>query len=118
MDGRRMTDHLAAARPAQPAGVDRRTARSHPLPAGYDNGQTRCPWPGAYSGRGNPPLTSIGLGGAAVATRLLHRGYHGRRQPPPLLRARQDRETIGSCGRIPVSELDDLTETDSGAWEG
>jgi len=70
-----------------------------------------------YSGRGNPPLTSIGLGqAAAVATRLAPSSDITAVVQLTAVRARQTAETIGSAVGIRSAKLDDLTETDFGAW--
>jgi broad specificity phosphatase PhoE len=113
-----MTDRLAAAQTGPPAawtgavGTPTRCLLVR-------HGQTAMSVARRYSGRGNPPLTSIGLGqAAAVAARLAASSDITAVVSSPLLRARQTADAIGSAVGIPVSELDDLTETDFGAWEG
>jgi broad specificity phosphatase PhoE len=83
------------------------------------HGQTEMSLGRRYSGRGNPPLTTIGLGQAsAVADRLGSTSDISVVLSSPLRRARQTADAVGAATGVSVVELDDLTETDFGAWEG
>jgi ribonuclease H / adenosylcobalamin/alpha-ribazole phosphatase len=113
-----MSDRLAAAQTGPPAAWTGATG----TPTRFllvRHGQTHMSVGRRYSGRGNPPLTSIGLDqAAAVAARLASSSDITAVVSSPLLRARQTADAIGEAVGVPVSELDDLTETDFGAWEG
>ena len=115
-----MSDDLAAAQTGPPAAWTGATG----TPTRFllvRHGQTALSVARRYSGRGNPPLTSIGLRQAAcVAARLASSSSSDITAvvSSPLQRARQTADTIGLAADVPVSELDDLTETDFGAWEG
>jgi probable phosphoglycerate mutase len=113
-----VTDHLAAAQTGPPAAWTGAVG----MPTRFllvRHGQTALSVARRYSGRGNPPLTSIGLGqAAAVAARLASLSDITAVVSSPLLRARQTADAIGLAAGVPVAELDDLTETDFGAWEG
>lgn len=83
------------------------------------HGQTELSVGRRYSGRGNPPLTETGLRQAAAAARRLTRfGDLSAVLTSPLIRARQTADAVGAVTGAKVVELDDLTETDFGAWEG
>jgi ribonuclease H / adenosylcobalamin/alpha-ribazole phosphatase len=112
-----MTDHLAAAQTGPPAAWTGATGTPTRCLL-VRHGQTALSVARRYSGRGNPPLTPIGLDQvAAVATRLASVDITAV-VSSPLLRARQTADAIGRATGVPVSELDDLTETDFGEWEG
>jgi broad specificity phosphatase PhoE len=83
------------------------------------HGQTVMSAARRYSGRGNPELTPAGLRqAAAVAERLAKVPDIAAVITSPLGRARQTADRIARSTGVPVTELDDLTETDFGAWEG
>lgn len=84
------------------------------------HGQTALSAARRYSGRGNPPLTEIGLTQAsAIANRLATTTPIPEAiLSSPLGRARQTADAISATTDAPVTELADLTETDFGAWEG
>jgi broad specificity phosphatase PhoE len=86
------------------------------------HGQTQLSVHRRYSGRGNPPLTDTGLRQAAAAADRLA-GPAGLGEiaavlTSPLGRARQTADAVAKATGVPVTELDDLTETDFGEWEG
>jgi probable phosphoglycerate mutase len=83
------------------------------------HGQTALSAARRYSGRGNPPLTELGLAQAsAIADRLAATADIAAVLTSPLGRARQTADAISKATNAPVTELADLTETDFGAWEG
>ena len=83
------------------------------------HGQTELSAARRYSGRGNPPLTETGLAQAkAIAARLGEVDGITAILSSPLARARHTADAISTTTGAPVQELDDLTETDFGAWEG
>jgi broad specificity phosphatase PhoE len=83
------------------------------------HGETELSVGHRYSGRGNPPLTETGLRQAdAAARRLTGFGDLAAVLTSPLARARQTADAVGAATGTEVAELDDLTETDFGAWEG
>jgi ribonuclease H / adenosylcobalamin/alpha-ribazole phosphatase len=83
------------------------------------HGQTALSVARRYSGRGNPDLTPTGVRqAAAIATRMAAVPDIRAVITSPLSRARQTAEAIGAATGAPVTDLDDLTETDFGAWEG
>jgi len=83
------------------------------------HGQTEMSVARRYSGRGNPPLTAVGVAQAsAIADRLAAMRGITAIVSSPLRRARQTADAIAATTGAPVTELDDLTETDFGAWEG
>lgn len=83
------------------------------------HGQTPLSVERRYSGRGNPALTELGeKQAAAAAAYLAGRDDIAAIVASPLGRAQQ---TAGALARkigLDVSTLDELTETDFGAWEG
>ncbi len=83
------------------------------------HGQTPLSVERRYSGRGNPTLTELGERQAAAAARHLS----GRTDisaivASPLARAQQTAAALSRTAGLPVTTLDDLTETDFGEWEG
>lgn len=83
------------------------------------HGQTELSVGRRYSGRGNPPLTETGLRQAtAAARRLTGFGELAAVLTSPLARARQTADAVGAATGTEVTELEDLTETDFGSWEG
>jgi broad specificity phosphatase PhoE len=86
------------------------------------HGQTELSVHRRYSGRGNPPLTETGLRQAAAAADRLAGpaglGDIAAVLTSPLGRARQTADAVGKAIGVQVVELDDLTETDFGEWEG
>jgi broad specificity phosphatase PhoE len=87
------------------------------------HGQTQLSINRRYSGRGNPPLTETGLRQAAAAADRLADPASGLGEiaavvTSPLGRARQTADAVGKAVGVQVSELDLLTETDFGDWEG
>jgi broad specificity phosphatase PhoE len=87
------------------------------------HGQTQLSINRRYSGRGNPPLTETGLRQAAAAADRLADPASGLGEiaavvTSPLGRARQTALAVGEAVGVKVSELDFLTETDFGEWEG
>jgi probable phosphoglycerate mutase len=115
-----MTEHEAAqtAAPASWTGAKGTPTRLVLL----RHGQTQLSVHRRYSGRGNPPLTETGLHqAAAAANRLAGPGGLGEIAAvltSPLGRAKQTAEAVGKATGVKVAELDDLTETDFGEWEG
>ncbi|MFD7845021.1 bifunctional RNase H/acid phosphatase [Nocardia sp. NPDC059764] len=83
------------------------------------HGQTELSVERRYSGRGNPPLTELGRQQAANAAAMLARkGGIEAIVCSPLGRAQKTAEAAGKALGLPVRELEGLTETDFGAWEG
>jgi ribonuclease H / adenosylcobalamin/alpha-ribazole phosphatase len=115
-----MTEHEAAqtAAPASWTGAQGTPTRLILL----RHGQTRLSVHRRYSGRGNPPLTETGLlQAAAAADRLAGPAGLGEIAAvltSPLGRARQTADAVGKATGVQVAELNDLTETDFGEWEG
>ncbi|WP_261392854.1 bifunctional RNase H/acid phosphatase [Rhodococcus sp. BP22] len=83
------------------------------------HGQTPLSVERRYSGRGNPVLTELGAQQASAAA-----GYLAQRDDiaaivaSPLARAQQTAGALAAKMGLRVSTLDELTETDFGAWEG
>ena len=72
-----------------------------------------------FAGRGDIPLTDLGLEQAAVAAaRLARRGDIDRVLTSPLLRARQTASAVADAASVPLAVDDGLAETDFGSWEG
>ncbi|MEU7767944.1 bifunctional RNase H/acid phosphatase [Nocardia sp. NPDC049190] len=83
------------------------------------HGQTELSLQRRYSGRGNPPLTSLGRAQAARAAKMLAvKGGIAAVVSSPLGRARETADAAAAALDVPVKVLDGLTETDFGAWEG
>jgi broad specificity phosphatase PhoE len=86
------------------------------------HGQTQLSAQRRYSGRGNPPLTETGQRqAAAAASRLGGPAGFGDIAAvvcSPLSRTMQTGGAVGEATGAPVTALDELIETDFGAWEG
>lgn len=92
------------------------------------HGQTELSAQRRYSGRGNPPLSEIGLRQAkSAAGRLaimdslagdLLAGGATAVVSSPLLRARQTADEVAAAVGLPVVPVAGLIETDFGRWEG
>lgn len=83
------------------------------------HGQTELSVQRRYSGRGNPPLTALGLEQAARAAKhLAARGDIAAVVTSPLGRARETADAVAQALDAPVRVLDRLIETDFGEWEG
>jgi ribonuclease H / adenosylcobalamin/alpha-ribazole phosphatase len=82
------------------------------------HGQTEMSVAGRFAGRGDIPLTSIGVQqAAAVAERLAGRGVD-LVVSSPLSRAKDTAHAVCDAAGAPLAVDDDLAETDFGAWEG
>ncbi len=83
------------------------------------HGQTPLSVERRYSGRGNPVLTELGARQAtSAAAYLAQRDDIAAIVASPLARAQQTAGALAAKMGLPVSTLDELTETDFGAWEG
>jgi broad specificity phosphatase PhoE len=83
------------------------------------HGQTELSVARRYSGRGNPPLTGLGLRQAdAAAAYLGSRGGIAAVLSSPLQRAYDTAKAAAKALGLDVVVDDDLSETDFGAWEG
>lgn len=83
------------------------------------HGQTELSVQRRYSGRGNPPLTSLGREQADRAAKMLAaKGDIAAVVTSPLDRARETAEAAGAALDVPVRVVDGLIETDFGDWEG
>ncbi len=83
------------------------------------HGQTELSVQRRYSGRGNPPLTTLGRQQAeAAATFLGSRGGVAAVISSPLQRAHDTATTAAKRLGLDVAIDDDLIETDFGGWEG
>jgi ribonuclease H / adenosylcobalamin/alpha-ribazole phosphatase len=83
------------------------------------HGQTPLSIERRYAGRGDAPLTEIGLQqAAAAAARLAARGGIDAVVTSPLSRARATAEAVAEATGAALMVDDDLVETDFGAWEG
>jgi ribonuclease H / adenosylcobalamin/alpha-ribazole phosphatase len=83
------------------------------------HGQTALSVERRFAGRGDIPLTDVGLEqAAAAAARLARRGNIDLVLTSPLLRARQTASAVADAAGVPLAEDDDLAETDFGSWEG
>jgi broad specificity phosphatase PhoE len=83
------------------------------------HGQTALSIERRFAGRGDIPLTDVGLEqAAAVAARLARRGKIDLVLTSPLLRTRQTASAVADAAGVPLAEDDDLAETDFGSWEG
>ncbi len=82
------------------------------------HGQTEMSVAGRFAGRGDIPLTSVGVQqAAAVADRLAGRGVD-LVVSSPLSRAKDTAHAVADAAGAPLTVDDDLSETDFGAWEG
>lgn len=83
------------------------------------HGQTALSVDRRYSGRGNPELTEFGRRQAAAAAQRLGRMTDlSAIVSSPLSRARDTAAAVAQARGLEVDVVDDLTETDFGAWEG
>ena len=83
------------------------------------HGQTALSVERRFAGRGDIPLTDVGLEQAsAAAARLARRGHIDLVLTSPLLRARQTASAVADAVGVPLAEDVDLAETDFGSWEG
>jgi broad specificity phosphatase PhoE len=83
------------------------------------HGQTALSVERRFAGRGDIPLTDVGLEqAAAAAARLARRGNIDLVLTSPLLRARQTASAVADATGVPLAEDVDLAETDFGSWEG
>jgi ribonuclease H / adenosylcobalamin/alpha-ribazole phosphatase len=72
-----------------------------------------------YAGRGDIPLTAIGLEqAAAAAARLAARGGLDLIVTSPLRRTRQTADAVAAATGVPLVVGDGWAETDFGEWEG
>jgi probable phosphoglycerate mutase len=82
------------------------------------HGQTPLSAERRFAGRGDVPLTELGLDqAAAAAAALAERGAIDLVLTSPLLRAQQTAETVAQRTGAPLAVDDDLAETDFGSWE-
>jgi len=82
------------------------------------HGQTPLSAERRFAGRGDVPLTELGLQQAeAAATALARRGGIDFVLTSPLLRTRQTAELVAQRTGAPLAVDDDLVETDFGSWE-
>jgi ribonuclease H / adenosylcobalamin/alpha-ribazole phosphatase len=112
--------------PAGPAGRGSRPSVSGWRPARGNptttlllrHGQTALSAERRFAGRGDIPLTDLGLEqAAAVAARLAARGGIDLVLTSPLRRARQTAQAVADAAGVPLAVDDDLAETDFGSWE-
>jgi ribonuclease H / adenosylcobalamin/alpha-ribazole phosphatase len=83
------------------------------------HGQTHLSAERRFAGRGDIPLTGLGLEqAAAAAARLAQRGDIDRVLTSPLQRARQTASAVAAAAGVPLAVDNDLAETDFGSWEG
>jgi ribonuclease H / adenosylcobalamin/alpha-ribazole phosphatase len=83
------------------------------------HGQTALSAERRFAGRGDIPLTELGLEQAgAAAARLAGRGGIDLVLSSPLQRARQTAQAVADAAGLPLAVDDDLAETDFGSWEG
>jgi ribonuclease H / adenosylcobalamin/alpha-ribazole phosphatase len=83
------------------------------------HGQTALSAERRFAGRGDIPLTDLGLEqAAAAAARLARRGGIDLVLSSPLQRARQTAQAVADAAGLPLAVDDDLAETDFGSWEG
>jgi ribonuclease H / adenosylcobalamin/alpha-ribazole phosphatase len=83
------------------------------------HGQTALSAERRFAGRGDIPLTDVGLEqAAAAAARLAQRGNIDLVVTSPLLRAQQTAQAVADAVGVPLAEDVDLAETDFGRWEG
>lgn len=107
----------AAAKPAAPGWTGARGAPTRFLLLRH--GQTALSVDRRYSGRGNPPLTSLGQAQASsAASYVAERGGISAVISSPLQRALDTASAAASALGLDVTVDEDLIETDFGAWEG
>jgi broad specificity phosphatase PhoE len=83
------------------------------------HGQTPLSAERRFAGRGDIPLTDLGLEQAgAAARRLAQRGGIDLVLSSPLQRTRQTAQAVVDAAGVPLAVDDDLAETDFGSWEG
>ncbi len=83
------------------------------------HGQTALSTERRFAGRGDIPLTEVGLRQAtAAAGRLAARGSVDVIVTSPLQRARRTAEAVAEATGAPLQVEDDLVEADFGKWEG
>jgi ribonuclease H / adenosylcobalamin/alpha-ribazole phosphatase len=83
------------------------------------HGQTALSVERRFAGRGDVPLTDVGLQqAAAAAARLAARGGIDLVVCSPLVRARRTAEAVAEATGAELMADDDLAETDFGEWEG
>jgi ribonuclease H / adenosylcobalamin/alpha-ribazole phosphatase len=83
------------------------------------HGQTELSIERRFAGRGDVPLTSVGVQqAAAAASRLAERGGIDLVLTSPLSRASQTARVVADATGAPLAVDEDLAETDFGAWEG
>jgi probable phosphoglycerate mutase len=83
------------------------------------HGQTALSIDRRFAGRGDVPLTDVGLEqAAAAAARLAERGGIDLVLSSPLGRARATAQAVADATAARMSIDDDLAETDFGSWEG
>lgn len=83
------------------------------------HGQTAMSAARQYSGRSNPPLSSLGeQQAAAAARRLAQRGGIDAIVSSPLTRTRQTAEAVAQALGMDVRIVDGLIEADFGLWDG
>jgi len=83
------------------------------------HGQTEMSAERRFAGRGDIPLTSVGLEqAAAVAARLAERGGIDVVLTSPLRRTLRTAEVVADAVGVPLAVDPDLVETDFGEWEG
>ncbi|MBY6681178.1 bifunctional RNase H/acid phosphatase [Rhodococcus sp. BP-316] len=83
------------------------------------HGQTALSVDRRYSGRGNPELTELGRAqAAAAAQRVALLGGVDVVLSSPLGRAFDTASAVSRAIDVPVTVVEDLTETDFGEWEG
>jgi len=83
------------------------------------HGQTALSAERRFAGRGDVPLTELGLKqAAAAAAALAQRGGIDVVLTSPLRRAQQTAQAVAAAVGVPLSADDALVETDFGSWEG
>ncbi len=83
------------------------------------HGQTALSSERRFAGRGDIPLTDVGVRQAAAAAgRLAERGGIDVIVTSPLQRARRTAEAVAETTGAPLQVDDDLVEADFGKWEG
>ncbi|WP_428507719.1 histidine phosphatase family protein [Pseudonocardia sp.] len=83
------------------------------------HGQTALSVHRRYSGRGDPPLTTVGEAQAdGAAARLAGIAGIAAVLTSPLTRARHTAERVAAATGAPLHVREGLVETDFGAWEG
>ncbi len=83
------------------------------------HGQTALSAERRFAGRGDIPLTDLGLEqAAAVAARLARRGGIDVVLTSPLRRAQHTAQAVADAAGVRLAVADGLAETDFGSWEG